>query len=77
MIGPATSCGNIDTKQAKSIEVAERLGVAAIDVDRVAHRLERVEADAQRQRHPERDVEARGVEAERRGEAVPAVDARS
>ena len=34
-------------------EVARRLDVAAIDVDDVAHRLERVERDADRQHHLE------------------------
>ena len=49
--------------------------MAAVDVDDVAQRLEDVEADAERERHPQRHVEAGGGQAEPVHEAVVAVDA--
>ena len=47
-IGPATSCGE---ERHEESEIAEAVGVretSAIDVDRVAERLERVEGDPHR-----------------------------
>ena len=46
--GPATRCGKKETKSTKSRKLSRR-ALAAIDVDRVAERLERVERDADRQ----------------------------
>jgi hypothetical protein len=43
-------------------ETADRRRAAAVDVPGVAHRLERVEADAERQRDAEREVEPQGVQ---------------
>ena len=54
-------------------EVRHRLGLAAINVDRVAERLKGVEADAERQHDAEESVELSVVKAERRGEGVPAL----
>ena len=48
-IGPATSCGKKATNRAKSVKRSHRRDFAAVDVERVADALERVEADAQRQ----------------------------
>ncbi len=75
MIGPATSCGNIDTKQAKSMKFRIARRLAAVHVDGVAHRLERVEADAERQRHPQRGVEPKLRESDPVDEGVVVVDA--
>ncbi len=45
--------------------ISDRRGVAAKNVDRIAHRLERVEADAQRQRHLEHAFQPHAGQAER------------
>ena len=52
-IGPATSWGKNATKAKNADQVARRLDLAAVDVDRVAERLERVEGDADGQRDPQ------------------------
>ena len=51
-------------------EVADDLGVAAVDVDHVAHRLEGVETDPERQYDAEKSGELRGGYSQRRDEGV-------
>jgi hypothetical protein len=48
-IGPATNCGKKADKRREGERVALRREFTAIDVDRVADRLERIKADANRQ----------------------------
>ena len=50
MIGPATRWGKNETNAANSRKFRVGLMLAAVDVDGVAHRLERVERDADRER---------------------------
>ena len=54
-MGPATSWGKNDTNSAKSNEVLTWLQIAAIDIDRIAEGLKRVEGDAGRQEHLEHE----------------------
>ena len=57
-------------KCAEADKVFLFLGVAAVNVDRIGHRLERVEGNADRQREPERGDAYAGNAAERRGEQI-------
>ena len=56
-------------------EVADGSRIAAIDVDRIAHRLERVEADPERKGDPQRRLEPEMAESEPADEGVVAVEA--
>ena len=51
-------------------EAPDRRGIASIHVDRVTHRLERVEADPQRKGDPERGVQSGSRKTEPGGERV-------
>src|ERR1700676_656757 len=55
-------------------EIRHRLGLAAIDVDRIAERLKGVEADAERQDDAEECFELRVLKSDRFGKGVPALD---
>ena len=55
-------------------EIRHRFGFAAVDVDRVAQRLEGIEADAERQDDAKERVELGVLEAERLDEAVVTLD---
>ena len=57
-MGPATSCGKNATNSREIEQIARRRDAAAIHVDHVAHGLERVEGDADR----EHDAELEGRE---------------
>ena len=56
-------------------EVADRARIAAIDIDRVAHGLEGVEADAERQRDAQGGVPVPRGQSERSHQGVVVVDA--
>ena len=68
-IGPATRCGKKVRKKRELEEVARRLELAAIDIDRVAQRLERIEGDTDRQQH----VQLRSCTCTPNSESVSAV----
>ncbi len=55
-------------------EVADCSCIPTIDVDRVAHRLERVEADAQRQRDPKQRLPGHALHADAVRDRVPGID---
>ena len=57
-------------KCAEADKVFLFLRVASVNVDRIGHRLERVEGNADRQREPERGDAYAGNAAERRGEQI-------
>jgi hypothetical protein len=70
-IGPATSWGKKEMKRAKSVKRRTGPDRPAVHVDRVAHRLERVERDADREHERERGgVHLEAQRGEGEGEAV-------
>src|SRR6476469_4322514 len=56
-------------------KVGHRLGIAAIDVDRVAECLKCVKADAERQHHAEKRVQLRALQPEALHQRVVSIDA--
>ena len=56
-------------------KVGHRLGIAAIDVDRVAERLKCVKADAERQHHAKKRVQLRAFQPDALHQRVVSIDA--
>ena len=66
----------METKQEKSVKFLHGLRFTAIDIDGVAHRLEGVEADAQRKNDAKERVPLPAFQAKRLRQGVIAIDAK-